>query len=161
MLTVNHQPALKLAATRTPNNIIAFEDKLQIGNEILLKLIKHAFDLRRKIRFVTYLINTVQFRIIDAIRRMRRRTNGEYRKELELDETRIPTGAVENDIETKQALEVLENEIANLPRTEQIVMACIHQGMTQAQIAEQCGVSTGRISQIYKSGLHKLRENLQ
>lgn len=156
VLVRNHQAALKLCANDTPHNIMAFDDKIQFGNLILLKLISGKFDLRHKIKFNTFLINHTKFRILDEIRKLQRRSAAS------LDDTR----SVEHHenlyetFENKELREQLVQEIQKLPRTEQIVMGCLLEGFNQTQIADQAGVTASRISQIVNKSIKTLRVNL-
>lgn len=162
ILVRNHQAALKVAAGVTPDNILTFEDKIQYGNILLLELISKDFNLRRKIKFNTYLITYVKQRIIDEIRRLNKRHKGEIIRHCELTEGNVDK-SVESPsefVENKDLLAKLEVEIARLPYTEQVVMGCIHQGMKMKDIAEQSGVSISRISQIVNVSRKKLKNSL-
>lgn len=155
ILVKAHQPAIILAAGSSPNNYIEFEDKVQIGNEILLKTVSvNGFDLRYKIKFNTYLISLVKQRILDKIRIEMRKPA------LLLEEAHYVTEPENNDFELKEQIQVLTKQIQKLPRTEQIVMGCLMQGMTQRAIARQCQVSETRISQIVNEAKRKIKKNI-
>ena len=157
VLVRNHQNALILAATSAPNNIMQFDDKVQHGNIILMKLIrKGGFDLRHKVKFNTFLIQTVKFRVIDEIRKLMRalpdRSVNDYDSTSSEDIVR--------SVEEAEMKQNLVNAIQDLPRTEQIIMGCMYLGMSQIEIAAQCGVTPGRITQIVNTSKKKLKKNL-
>lgn len=161
VLMVNHQAAISFAASYLPNNIMDYEDKCQFGNEILIKAIeKGGFDLRKKIKFNTYLINMVRLRIIDEIRKIRKRKDGKYRVKVDLHENHSITSP-DLSYEDKEQMDIMVQQIQKLPRTEQIIMGCLMQGMSQAEIAEQTNVTQGRISQIVSAATNKIKENVK
>ena len=161
VLMVNHQAAIRFAASFNPDNIMDFDDKIQFGNEVLIKLINPGgFDLRRKVKFNNYLINLIKLRTIDEIRKIRRKKNGKIRVKVDLQEHHS-TVQPDFSFEEREQLEILVKEIQNLPRNQQIIMGCLFHGMSQTEIAKQCGVTVSMISQIVSASKKKIRENIK
>ena len=156
ILIKNHQNALYLAAMKTPANIMSMDDKMQFANILLLKLIsKGGFDCRRRVKFNNFLIARVNQRIIDEIRKHGRK-KGYPIGERQLKSEDNP---IEN-YEEREVKELLVTNIQRLPRDEQVIMACLLNGMSQTEIAEQSGVSKSRISQIVNEARRKLKYSM-
>ena len=164
VLVVNHQAAIKLAASYIPDKPFDMSDKQQMGSMILMKAVsKGGFDLRRKNRFVSYLIPMVQRRIIDEVRKYYKKHKGEILRQVSFDESYM--AAVGEDpthsYEIEEQKNMIIEQIQRLPRTEQIIMGCIMNGMKQKDIAKQAGVSDTRISQIVNGCIKKIQQNVK
>lgn len=155
VLLLNHQNSIHFSINKTPRILERFEreDLISFGNDILLKAIDE-FDLRRKIKFNTYFIQILKFRFIDELRKLK--TTIEY--EDYFDEPQQEENPFSFEDEELKIL--LIDSISTLPRTQQIVMGMIYQGTKHKDIAQQCGVSSSRISIIYQSALKNLKNKL-
>ena len=161
VLIHNHQGAVKHAAAYGPVNILSYEDKVQIGEIVLISVIETGgFDLRFKMKFNTFLISKIKHRIIDEIRKLMKRHKGELIKSVELDPKMETSENLSEKIEQKDLKDKLILEIQRLPRTKQIIMACILNGIAQSEIAEQLDVSQALISQIVNKCKETLRVKL-
>lgn len=159
ILVNNHQNALYLAAKSTPNNIFSIGDKVQMGNLFLIELISNKYDLRRKMKFNSYLITYAKHRIIDEMRRYSGMHKGKMIRSEEVYDN-ISVNSAEESIENKELLKKLEESIAELPYTEQVIMGCLHQGMKITEIAKQAGCTVSYISQIVNKAKKKLKISL-
>lgn len=164
ILIINHQNALKLAIKDLPNNVLNREDLFSYANDFLIMAIQKKFNLKKKTKFVTYLINTAKFYCIDKIRSssfiaVDKKTN--ERKMVfneSFDEAYMERQEDFNDIfEQKELLDIMIEKIQKLPRNEKIILGCVMQGIKLTEIAKQVECSVSRISQLYNKGLKKLK----
>lgn len=159
VLVMNHQAAIRLAASYSMDYPFDLPDKIQMGNEVLLKSVEKEFDLRFKQRFVTYLIPKIKNYIIDEVRRYHKIHKGELIKQVQLAEHYAAEEPTEF-IELNEEKERLITEIQKLTYNQQIVMGCLLQGMKMKEIADQSGVTVSRISQIAGKAKINLRKAL-
>lgn len=161
VLIKNHQRAIFKAASELPHNVLTFDEKVQIGNELLLKLIKK-FDLRYKIKFVTYLMNYCKFKMIDEIRRHDKMKADEIDYEVAYASgyIRDTDENIAENYELEEAKQRLIDALPKLPRTMQIIMACKLEGMTYVEIAKQSNVTPSLISQYAEKAQKQLKKIL-
>jgi RNA polymerase sigma factor (sigma-70 family) len=155
ILVRNHIPLIHKAIKDLPKNVIQYDDQISIANDILLKSIHKDFDLRRKIKFTTYLMNIIKFRVIDEIRRIK--INRNYAPEF-LEHN--STSDVSEEIEKKELKDKLISAIPKLPSTQQIIFGCKLQGMKNKEIAAQAMVSQSLISIESRNALSALKRML-
>jgi len=147
VLIINFQPLLSKISGSLPNNVIDYNDKISFMNEMLVKLLSE-YDLRYKIKVVTYLYQKLRFRLIDEIRKNEKYKLGMLHENIAYDE-----GAkIDDDVK-----QLLYKRIAELPRTEQIITGCILVGTKVKDIAEQTGVTEQMIYNYYNKAKEKLK----
>jgi RNA polymerase sigma factor for flagellar operon FliA len=72
------------------------------------------------------------------------------------------TGSLEEEVESKEMVEILGNIIDNLPEKEKLVITLYYyEEMTLKEVANVLGVSESRVSQIHSKAVMKLRTKMQ
>ena len=150
VLVNNHQQSLHYAIQNIPNNLIDYDSQFSIANTVLLNCINFDFDVDNNIKFNTYLINIVKFRVIDEIRKEMNSVNIENVSTA--DNFDLLNSFDDNELKDK-----LYDSNPKLERTLQTIIGCKLQGMSNSYIAESAGVSEVLISQYYRSGLTQLK----
>jgi RNA polymerase sigma factor (sigma-70 family) len=138
-------------------------DLNSLGEDVLFKAIQD-FNPKEKLKFVTYFIKTLKFRLIDEYRKYKRTQGLEISVNQESDDEtysmydNLPSeDNVLDQVEHKELSDLLVLCIQKLPRTEQIVMGYIYMGGKQSELSLQLDLTSARVSQIYKSALTKLK----
>lgn len=71
-------------------------------------------------------------------------------------------GGAEDTLEKKQLMGVLRQALTKLPEREALVLQPYYvEEMNVYEVAAVLGVTTGRVSQIKKSAIEKLRDSIQ
>lgn len=153
VLINNHQQGLHYAIQNIPRNLIDYDFQFSIANTVLLNCINFDFDVENKIKFNTYLINIVKFRVIDEIRKEKNNVN------IENVSTADSFNLI-NSFEDNEMKEILYDSIPKLERTLQIIIGCKLQGISNKEIANQTDVSECFISILYKKALLDLKQLL-
>jgi RNA polymerase sigma factor (sigma-70 family) len=148
VLMINYDRALKKACQR--KSIIEFDERYSIAQDFLLEAIKKEFDMRRKNKFLTYLLRFIPLRIIDEERKRYRR--------IELPSA--DPGDPGDGIEQIELNEALISAIKKLPHDQKVISGCLFYGMSQADIVNQTGYSPAHISKIFKTAKEKLKKGL-
>lgn len=168
VLIINHQKALSIAIKDLPKNIINTEDLFGYANDFLILAIQKKFDLRKKIKFISYLITATRFYCIDKIRAETRSVtvDGSSKRKMlfhsSFDEEYMEKhDDFYDNFEKKELSDILIDKIQELPRNEQVVFGCLLQGITISELAKQVGCSVSRISQLYTKGLKKLKTEME
>ncbi|MBK8946409.1 MAG: sigma-70 family RNA polymerase sigma factor [Ignavibacteriae bacterium] len=136
-----------------PKNLTDYDSQFSIANTVLLSSINYDFNFHSKIKFTTYCIWLIRFRIIDVIRKVK--INYEYSDEINFTSENIEFF---DEMENNEIYKMMIDLIPKLGRTQQIIMGCKLQGMSNKFIAKSADVSEGLISQHYKNGLLQLRK---
>ncbi|MBK7106626.1 MAG: sigma-70 family RNA polymerase sigma factor [Ignavibacteriae bacterium] len=152
VLVKNHQLLLHKAIQGIPKNLIDYDSQISIANTVLLNCINVDFDVNNKIKFTTYLMKIIRFRILDEIRKIK--INFGYEPE-QLEHNEKDNFLL--NIENTEIINLMLDQFPKLPRTEQIILGCKLQGMNNNFIAESCGVTESLISQHYKSAINNLK----
>ncbi len=72
------------------------------------------------------------------------------------------SGSLEEEVESKEMVEILGNIIDNLPEKEKLVITLYYyEEMTLKEVANVLGVSESRVSQIHSKAVMKLRTKMQ
>jgi RNA polymerase sigma factor (sigma-70 family) len=173
VLLINYRDACYLIANNYYNSKFTLQSRDDLFSNVfdfLILMIERKFDLRKNnMKFLTYLMQYGSLHLVDKDRSFTKFNNFSKTKttfRFDVDEKGntvepISTLDIQKEIEQIDLKEKMEKAIIDLPRTEQVVMACILQGMSLSEIAKQADVSVSRISQIKKAAEAKLRNKLE
>jgi len=168
LVEANLRLVVSLARRYAQREANQFEEWVAIGNDALIRAVE-LFDHRRGFRFSTYAYRAVQRSIFSALRREQRaaRDHGcENPDQLD----RIEKDASESiwqELKAAEAKVVADEMLALLDdRERQIVMARFgirrsQQGASFSLIANEVGLSTTRVLQLFNQIKQKLRETVR
>lgn len=158
VLIKNHTAAIHSVIKNFSTKNFSYHEMLSLSHNILLTVIDD-FDLRYKIKFNTYFMNILKFRIIDELRK---HLHNIYHFDDNISYNSHPcsTSDVQINFENEELKKNLIEAITKLPKDQQIIVAYIYEGGSQKDLANQTGFSQSYINQLYKKGLSKLKQML-
>lgn len=140
------------------------DDFVSIGHETMAKLLKDHDSSKSTMR--TRLYTQVRYDIIDYLRHIghidHHNTKASYRHFEYIDWIASSEDSVETVIEQKKMSSYLHKSVLSLKRNHSFVLYnYFYNDMTLKEIGNMIGVSECRASQIVKSGIEKIKQNLK
>lgn len=132
-------------------------DLYSVGQGVLLDSIKK-FDLRRKIKFNTYLISIIKFRVIDELRKLKRD------RMVKIDHIHETQGVECNQlkaIEDDDLIDGINKLVLRMDPLERAVLLNKYYGGRHEDLAGQLGCSIARVSQIYTKAINNLKQGIK
>jgi RNA polymerase sigma factor for flagellar operon FliA len=159
-LAVEYLPAVKNLAYRMKSRLplsVDFDDLVAVATEELIK-VSRRYDPKQNDNFWGYARRRVEGAMLDYLRSLDivSRGNRKIIKDIEKEIDNI-----NKKIEEEELIEIIKKELYKMDKREQMVIQLYYfEELSLREISEILDISESKISQIHKSVVRKIRENL-
>lgn len=146
----------KLVWSLALNFLNSREDAEDAVQDIFIDIWKYAgrFDAEKSAE-ANFISLIARRRLIDRLRKSKRQPKTFFSEEVLQNHSGEADKKLQNYIEAKEAVQHLKQLT---PQQRQVIQMSIYGGMSQSEIAEECGLPLGTVKSLIRRGFQKIRD---